>query len=305
RAAQVSLSAEIATDYVTLRATEAKLAVVNATLGTLAENLQFAQWQEQAGSGSALDTQQALSTLEQTRASIPSLELILTQTRNQLAVLCGQAPGSLDALLAGTGRVPAAPVALSIGIPAETLGQRPDVRAAVRTVEAAAARTSAAQRARYPSLSLTGSLGVDALRAGQLFSPASSVASVLGSLSAPIFSADRISQTIQIQSAVEKQALIAYESTVLTALAEVENALVSLQRNAERLASLDKATTAARESSTLAHQRYEAGAVDFLTVLDAQRSLLALQESQVSTAADLTTAHVQLYKALGGGWTNL
>jgi len=177
------------------------------------------------------------------------------------------------------------------------------VRAAGYAVEAAAARTSSARRERLPSLTLSGSLGVEALRAGKLFSPESTVASLLGGLTAPIFSGGSITQTIQIQSAVEKQALIAYEATVLTALSEVENALVSVQRNTERLAILDRATAAAREAATLAGLQYEAGAVDLLTVLDAQRTLLSLEESQISTAADQTTAHIQLYQALGGGWT--
>lgn len=304
RAAQVSLAAEVASAYVTLRSTEAQLAVVRETIGTLEENLQFTRWQEQAGTGSALDTQQALSTLEQTRASVPSLELTLTETRNQIAVLCGQTPGALDALLGATGQVPSTPAALAVGIPAETLRQRPDVRAASRSLEAAMARTTAAKRDRYPTLSLSGSLGVDALRAGKLFSPESSFASLLGGLTLPIFASGKITQTIQVQLATEKQTLAAYESTILTALSEVENALVAVDRYQERLAALGRAAAAANETYTLARLRYQAGSVDFLTVLDAQRSLLSVRQSEVTTTASLTTAHVQLYKALGGGWTS-
>lgn len=304
RSAQASLAAEVASAYVTLRSAEAQLVIVRRNLASREETLQLTRWREQAGTVTALDTQQAVSTLEQTRASLPSLQQTVTQTRNQLALLSGQTPGALDDLLGTSAAVPAVATTLAAGIPADTLRQRPDVRAAARAVEAAAARTSAAKRARFPSLNLTGSLGVDALEAGKLFSPESTVASVLGSLTAPIFAGGKIQQTIQVQGAVERQTLIAYESTVLSALSEVENALVAVQRNTERLAILDTAVTAAREAEHLAELQYQAGQADLLTVLEAQRTLLSVEQQQVTANADRATAHIQLYKALGGGWTN-
>lgn len=304
RSAQASLAAEVATAYVTLRSAEAQLAIVRGNIATREETLQLTRWREQAGSATALDTQQASSTLEQTRAALPSLQQTITQTRNQLALLSGQTPGALDALLGGSAPVPAVAATLATGIPAETLRQRPDVRTAARAVDAAAARTSAAERARFPTLNLTGSLGVDALKAGKLFSPESTVASVLGGLTAPIFASGRIQQTIRVQGALQKQALIGYETAVLTALTDVENALVSVQRSTERLAVLDSAVTAAREAGRLAELQYEAGQTDLLTVLEAQRTLLSVEQQQVTAQADRATAHIQLYKALGGGWTN-
>lgn len=304
RSAQASLAAEVATAYVTLRAAEAQLVIVRRNLASREETLQLTRWREQTGTVTALDTQQAVSTLEQTRASLPTLQQTVTQTRNQLALLSGQTPGALDALLGESTAVPAVAATLATGIPAETLRQRPDVRAAARAVEAAAARTSAAERTRFPSLKLTGSLGVDALTAGKLFSPESTVASVLGSLTAPIFAGGKIQQTIRVQGALQKQAFISYESAVLTALSEVENALVSVQRNTERLATLDTAVTAAREAERLAELQYQAGQADLLTVLEAQRTLLSVEQQQVTANADRANAHIQLYKALGGGWTN-
>jgi NodT family efflux transporter outer membrane factor (OMF) lipoprotein len=305
RNVQVSLAAEVAAAYVSLRSAEAQMEVVNRSLRTREETAQLTGWREQAGTASALETQQALSTLEQARASLPSLELSVAQTRNQLALLSGRTPGALDALLATTAKIPAAPAAIATGIPAETLSQRPDVRAAARAVTAAAARTSSARRDRLPTLTLSGSVGVEALRAGKLFSPESTIASILGGLTAPIFAGGKITQTIAVQSALERQALISYESTVLTALSEVEDALISVQRNAERLAILDRAVAAAREASTLAGQQYAVGQVDLLTVLETQRTLLSLEEQQVGTTADQTTACIQLYKALGGGWSQI
>ena len=302
---EVTLAAEIATAYVNLRSAEAQLAVVQRSLGTRLETVQLTQWREQAGTGNALDTQQAVSLLEQARAAIPTLQLSIAQTTNQLASLAGRTPGALDALLAAPHAIPAAPADIAFGIPAETLRQRPDVRAAERGVAAAFARTEAARRQRLPALSLTGSLGVEALRARRLFTPDATIASLLGSLTAPLFEAGRISATITIQDELQKQSLIAYETTVLTALSEVENALVAIRRHTERLAALDRATAAAREAATLAALQFQAGQVDLLVSLEAQRTLLDLEQQSVVTAADRTADQIQLYKALGGGWSHL
>ena len=301
--AQVTLAAEVATAYVTLRSAEAQLAVVQNSLRTRRETVQLTQWSEEAGTGTALDTQQSISTLEQARATIPTLQLSIAQSRNQLTLLSGRTPGSLDSVLSKQRDVPTMPTGLAIGIPAETLRQRPDVRAAERGVEAAFARTKSAQRERLPTLNLSGSLGIEALKAGRLFSPQSIAGSVLGSLAATIFDAGRIRNNITIQSEREKQALIAYEGTVLTALAEVENALIAVQRYSERLAILSLAITAARKAVTLSGMQFKAGEIDLFVSLDNQRTLLSLEQQEVITSADRATACIQLYKALGGGWS--
>jgi NodT family efflux transporter outer membrane factor (OMF) lipoprotein len=304
-AAQVSLAAEVATAYVTLRSTEVQLVALENSVAAQAQTEQVAQWREQAGLTSGLDAQQAVSALEQARASLPSLRQTLSETRNRLATLCGRAPGELDSLLATTSALPVIPASLAVGIPAETLRQRPDIRAAERGVEATLARTKAAQRERLPSLSLSGSLGVESLKAGDIFSPDRTLSRLLGSLTAPIFAGGRIKATIAMKTETGRQALIAYESAVLSALAEVENAQTSVARTAERLDSLTRAATAAREAATLAAQKYQAGEADMLVALDAQRTSLALDQQQVAAAAARLTAHIQLYKSLGGGWTSL
>lgn len=300
--AQVTLAAEVAAAYVSLRSAEAQLAVVENSLGTRRETVQLTKWSEEAGTGTALDTQQSISILEQARATIPTLQLNVAQSRNQLALLSGRTPGSLDSILSKQRDVPAMPTNLAIGIPAETLRQRPDVRAAECGVEAAFARTKAAQRERLPSLNLSGSVGVEALKAGRLFSAQSIASSVLGSLSAPIFDAGLIRGNITIQTERERQALIAYEATVLTALAEVENALIAVQRQRERLSTLALAVTAARKAVRLSGMQFKAGETSLLVSLDDQRTLLSLEQQEVITRADLATAFIQLYKALGGGW---
>lgn len=303
-AAQVTLAASIASAYVTLRATEGQLAVYERNVAARSDTVQITRWRQQAGEGNVFDVQQAASTLEQARATIPTLRLNLTQTKNRLAQLSGKTPGSLDALLAKPRSVPRPPSLLSVGIPADTLRQRPDVRAAQRAVEAAAARTKSAERQQLPTLSLSGDLGTTATRAVAFLSPETAAASVLGSLSAPIFNAGRIRQTIQLQSALEKEALVNYEATVLTALSEVENYLAATRRTQERLTTLDGAIASAREAASLAAKSFEAGQSDLLQVLDTQRTLLSLEEQQILTLGDNATAHIQLYRALGGGWTS-
>lgn len=300
--AQVSLAAEVAQAYVTWWQAQAQLAVAEDSVKTRGETTQITEWKAQTGVGKELDSLQARATLEQARAAIPRLKQTIAQSKNQLALLCGRAPGALDGLLVKSVPALSVPERLAVGIPAETLRQRPDVRAAERGVEATVALRKAAQRERLPSLNLSGSVGVEALKAGRLFSPEQVAASVLGNLSAPIFEAGRIGQNIRIQSEVERQAVIAYEKTVLTALSEVEDALVAVQRSRERLAVLRRAVTSAREAAVLAQQQYQAGQVDVLVVLEAQRTLLSVEDEMVTTQGDEMAAHIQLYKALGGGW---
>jgi len=300
---QVSLAADVASAYLNLRSAEAQLLVVQRSLETRSETAQLTQWREQAGTGDALDTQRSLAALDLARASIPSLQLTIAQTRNQLALLSGATPGSLDPLLAPPRDVPLGPPDLAMGIPAEMLRQRPDVRAAERGLEAAFARTRAAQRARLPALNLRGSIGVEALTAGRLYNPTSTVISILGELTAPIFDAGRIRQTITIQRELEQQSLNTYDSTVLIALGEVENALVAVQNNTERLTLLSRAAAAAGQAAVLSTLQYQSGQVDLLVSLDAQRTLLDLEQQVVTTTANRASAYVQLYQALGGGWT--
>ncbi|MCX6873163.1 MAG: efflux transporter outer membrane subunit [Verrucomicrobia bacterium] len=301
---QAALAAEIAIAYTSLRATEARFEVLQRNVKTREQTAQLASWRQQAGEADSLEASQALSSLEQARAGIPSLEQAAAQTRNQLALLSGQSPGSLDATLSSNSKgIPNPARSLAVGIPADTLRQRPDVRVAGYQVLAAAATTRVADAARFPSLNLSGSLGLNALRAGKIFNPETTSANLLAGITSPIFDAGRIRSNIQALTAAEDQAVLAYRTTVLTALSETEDALIACRRSAERLASLEKATVSAREADALAQLRYQAGEIDFLDVLDAQRTLLGLEDSLFSTRTDRTTAYIRLYQALGGGWS--
>ena len=298
-----ALAAEIAATYTTLRANEAKLAVLEQNITTREETAQLAGWRLKAGEADSLEATQSQSSLESARAGMPSLKQAISQGKNDLALLAGKPPGGLDRLLARSRGIPTPPSSLAVGIPADVLRQRPDVRTAGYQVLAAAASTRVTEATKYPSLNLTGSLGLDTISISKLFDPESTAASMAANLASPIFDAGRIKANIEAARASEEQAVLNYQKVVLTALSETENALIACRRSAERLSSLGKATQLARESDEVARQRYQAGEIDFLDVLDSQRTLLALEDSLLSTRTDRTTAYIRLYQALGGGWS--
>jgi NodT family efflux transporter outer membrane factor (OMF) lipoprotein len=299
---RVSLAAEVALNYVEVRNFQALLAISRANVATQSETFQITGWRAQAGLVGAIDVEQARAQLEQTRAQIPNLETSRAQAEHRLAVLLGRAPGTLRARLAAAGPVPVPPGRLAIGIPADTLRQRPDLRAAERTLAAQTARIGQAEAARYPRFTLAGSIGLEALSAGALGASGAAAGSIAASAAAVIFDGGRLRRQVEAQSAVAEQALAGYEAAILAALEEVENALVSLDNSAQRAASLAAAAEAARNAALLARQRYESGLIDFLTVLDTQRSLLVIEETLAATQAQSASSLIQLYKALGGGW---
>jgi NodT family efflux transporter outer membrane factor (OMF) lipoprotein len=311
---QVSLVAEVALNYVDLRAFQSRLQIARQNETSQSETLQLTEWREQAGLVSSVDVEQARTNLEQTRADIPSLEASIAQSEHDLATLLGLTPGALKPQLAIAAPIPAASDEVAVGIPADTLRQRPDVREAEQKIIAEIARLRQAKDAQYPSFTLTGSLALEQVAGASLgfitggastltMNGTSTVASFGGSVVQTLFDRGRIRQQIEIQSAVEEQAVIAYESTVLTALEEAENALVSFANNRERLASLNVAAGSARNAALLARNRYTAGLADFQTVLDTERTVLSIEDSVAQTQADRTSALIQLYKALGGGWS--
>lgn len=298
----VSLSAEVALQYISLRSLQQRLAIAQRNLETQQQTLQITDWRVQAGLATSLVAEQARAAAEQTAAQVPQLQASLAQARHALAVLTGQAPAALDAALAAPQAVPQPSQALALDIPADTLRQRPDVRVAQERVQAALARVSQADAARYPSLRLSGSLGLRALTLGALGDSASLVHSLLGSVAVPLFDGGATQAQVQVQQAALEQARQAYQLAVLTALKEVEDALVALQGEAARLAHLQQAAQAAGNAALLAQQRYASGLIDFASVLETQRTQLATQDALATSQANLGSNHVRLFKALGGGW---
>lgn len=299
---RVSIAAEVALDYITLRSSQARLAIANANLAIQQETLQITQWRLQAGLVTSVEAEQARTAVEQTRALLPALQTGIEQSRHALAVLTGRPPAALAATLAATGPLPQTADDLALAIPVETLRQRPDVRAAEHQVTAAAARVTQADAERMPNFKLGGSLGLSSLTLGTLVNSASVVTSLLASVAMPVFDAGAGRARVRAQQAAFEQAQSAYVAAVLTALQEVEDALVALSGDRERLARLRDAADAAGNAARLARQRYASGLVDFQVVLETQRTELGTQDSVASAGADLAADHVRLYKALGGGW---
>lgn len=299
---QVSVTAEVAVNYMQWRGLQERLVIAQANLDSQQETLQITQWRDQAGLATVLEVEQARTAAAQTRALIPALQTLAAQTEHSLAVLTRHAPDGLHERLAAPATAPVANDALVLDIPAETLRQRPDVRASEARVAAAAARVTQADAARYPSFKLGGSVGLAALTLGSLVNGSSVVSSLLASVSGPLFDGGAGQAQVRAQQAALEQARSAYDAAILTALRDVEDSLVALRNDRERLLSLRIAAEAAHNAAELARQRFDSGLIDFQIVLDTQRTALVTQQSVAATAADLNADHVRLYKALGGGW---
>ena len=302
--AQVSIAAEVGLNYIALRSSQARLAIAVRNLASQQETLQITRWRQQAGLVSAIEAEQALAAVEQTRAQIPTLQTAIDQTRHALAVLSGQTPAIALPLLQASAPVPVPPGNLALALPAETLRQRADVRATEHQIAAALAQVARADAVRLPSFRLGGSVGLNALTLGTLTNGASLAAAVLASVSMPIFDGGAALAQVRTQQAALDQARVRYRAAVLTALQEVEDALVALQGDNARLSNLQAAASAAGNAATLARQRYSAGLVDFQTVLETQRTELSTQDNVATGVAAISTDHVRLYKALGGGWVS-
>ena len=300
---RVSLAAEVALNYIDLRTAEQRLAIAEESIAYRGENHQIIRWRQQAGLVSELDLAQATTDLESTRAVLPPLRTAVIEAKNRLAVLLGRNPGELESLVHADRPIPLAAGEIVAAIPADTLRQRPDVRVAERRLAAQTARLGEAEAARYPSFRLSGSLGLEALELDALADRGANTHSLFGGITAPVFNAGRIAANIEIQDALVEQARLAYRAAVLAALEEVENALTAVANTDARRAKLAEAAAAARTTLAIAEYRYASGLADFLSVLDAQRTQLSLDEQLAGSTGELARAQIRLYKALGGGWS--
>lgn len=303
RDVMVSLTAEVATNYVDLRSYQTQLTVIRRNLTAQQETADLTEILYQSGLTSRLDVEQARTNVESTKATIPTLEASMNQAANRIAVLLGERPGALDEALRETKPVPAAPESVAVGVPADLLRRRPDIRSAERQVAAQSARVGVAAANLKPAFALSGTLSLRADNIQNLFTPASLATNAVGSVAQTVFNRKALREQVNIEDAVLEQTVATYEGTVLTAVEEVENALSNLEREQERQESLREAAEAAGQYLTLAQEMYNAGLQNFLTVLDAQRSKLTLENQVAQSQALITNNLVQLYKALGGGWS--
>lgn len=300
---RTAIISEVAINYVQLRLAQERLRIARDTLDNDSENFDIARWRVQAGLVSSLDEEQARAQRARTAASIPSIEISYSGALNRLAVLTGQAPGAATQILEKAQPIPIGPMNIATGIPADTLRQRPDVRAAERTLAAATARIGVAESALYPSLRISGNIGTSALSLGGLADTVTG--GLFSGLSQMIFDGGRLRSQVRSQEAATEGAFAAYRQTVLTALEDVENGLVQMDASQARSAEFDIALDAARNAAIMARSQYRAGLTDFQTLLQAEQSLLSAREGLASTQAEKALAVIQLYRALGGGWQNM
>jgi NodT family efflux transporter outer membrane factor (OMF) lipoprotein len=299
----VSLLGEVALNYVEARTSQAQLQVAEANLKAQAETLQLVEWRFAAGLVSNLDVEQAKANLENTRAQLPRLRSNIEAAKNRLAILLGIFPGMLETQLAAGKPIPEAPLEIAVGVPAEVLRRRPDVRRAERQLAAQTARIGVATADLYPKFLLPGSIGLEALSTDHLFSTASRTWTFVGSFAWPVFRGGAIRQNIAVQNALQEQFLKQYETTILVALEDVENALTAFAEEQERRDALMEANQAAQRAAELARDQYSSGLIDFQAVLDAERTVLSSQEQLAQSKGQVISNVISLYKALGGGWT--
>jgi NodT family efflux transporter outer membrane factor (OMF) lipoprotein len=300
---RIAIIAELATNYIQLRLAQQQLGIAEDTLRYQRDNYDIARWRVQAGLASSLDEEQARTQLAQTEASLPEFRTSIRGALGRIAVLTAQAPGAATASLETAAPIPAPPSSIAAGFPADTLRQRPDVRSAERGLAAATARVGVAQAQLLPSLSLSGSLGTSALTTGGLFDAITG--SLFAGISQLLFDGGARASQVRSQQAAVDGAYAAYRQTVLTALEDVENALVAVSSADERGQQFAIAREAANNSAILARLQYQSGLTDFQTLSNIETSLLSSSNSLASSRAAEALAVVQLYNALGGGWQTI
>ena len=299
-AVRTAVAGEVATNYVQARLAQARLRIARTTLGTQDENLQIAGWRVQAGLVSALDVEQARGQRAQTAASIPAIETSYAQAVARLGILVGQAPGALRAEMETSRPIPRGPDSIAVGVPAETLRRRPDVRRAERQLAAATARIGVATAALYPALSIGGNLNTSATSVGSLGSLLTG--GLFAGLAHTIFDAGRRRSQVRSARAAADVAFAGYRQTVLTGLEDVENAMQALAAAKARQVQLEVALDASNNAAIYARSQYRSGLIDFLTLLQSEQALLSARDQLAAAQADQALSLVQLYLALGGGW---
>jgi outer membrane protein, multidrug efflux system len=305
----ITLAAELAREYVELRAFQRRVAIAQRNVELQRETLALVQARFDAGLVGERDLAQARTIVESTRARVPSLESGVQAARNRIAVLLGCAPGTLPADLAArlaeSAPVPVPPRGIAIGVPADLLRRRPDLRRAERVLAAEHARIGVAEAELYPRLSLSGRLGLAAEHVDDLFDGDSTALAFGPTLRWNVFDRARLRGNVAAQTERVEQARAQWEHGVLRALEESENALGSFAREQQRRDALLEAARQARRAVEYSQTQYREGLTDFQAVLDSQRTVAGLEDELALSDAAVTTDLIALYKALGGGWEDM
>lgn len=300
--ALVSLEAEVARAYLQLRGAQATVATLEQQIAVAQQSWELTQSQQRNGLAPLTDVENARAQLSSLQAQLPQYQSQARQAMNGLAVLLGKTPGALDNELFTPKAMPALPQVVPVGIPATLARRRPDIRQAEATLHAQTANIGVSVAQLFPSLSLTGQLGVRNTDISYLDNWSSHFYSVGPSLSIPIFQGGRLVSSVKLARAQQASAALDYRQTVLTALQDVENALVSYRADQARVTALDETTGSLQRAFDLASDSYRQGISTFIDVLDAQRQLAQAQEQATQARMQSALDLVALYKALGGGW---
>lgn len=308
----VSLTAEVAGTYMNLRISEERLAVAIQNVGIQKRSLELAENQFNAGAVTQLDVFQASGLLRTTESTTPGFETDIRQAKNALAVLLGKLPGEIDAIVGKPGAIPRVPVKIAVGIPAELLRRRPDIRLAERQLAAQSARIGVAKADLFPHFTLFGSVGLMASSSvgsgsnysnfTDLFKASSFIYSVGPGISWDIFNYGRITNNVRVEDAVFQELAVNYENTVLGAAREVEDGMIAFLKSQNTVILLADAVKAYKSAVDLSMIQYREGSVDYQRVIDTQQYLLQSEDQLTSTTGLVDLNLISLYKALGGGW---
>jgi len=298
----VTLTAEVARNYIDLRAFQERLSIARQNLEAQKHSAKLTRQRFEGGFASGLDVANAEAQVATTATVIPLLEASARQAIYSLGVLLGRPPAALVQELAPALAIPTAPPSAPMGVPSDLLRRRPDIRQAEAGVHAATARIGASEADLYPKFTITGSIGVKSSDFGSWLDWSSRLWNIGPGVTWRVFDMGRIRSDIAQQEALQEQSLIAYQRTVLTALQEVEGALISLDKEQERRKALVDAVTFNQKAVDLSIRLYTEGQSDFLNVLQAQRALFLTQDALAQSTQTIATNLIALYKALGGGW---
>lgn len=298
----VSLYAEVAQVYLDIRTFQARLAATRGNLDSQEQALRLTRSRFENGLATGLDVAQAEQLLASSEAEVAPLHIALSRAIHSLSVLLGEPPGARFEQLGEVRPIPVPPPSVAVGVPADLLRQRPDIRRAERLLAAQTARIGVARGDLYPRLSLSGTFAFESIDSGDLFKGSSRAFGFGPTLRWLLFDGARVRNQVRVEDARTEQALNHYEQTVLNALKEAEGAMTEYLDQRDRLEALERAVAAARRSLQLATRLYRDGLVNFQNVLDAQRALFD-GENQLAAARGHTAMNlVALYRALGGGW---
>jgi NodT family efflux transporter outer membrane factor (OMF) lipoprotein len=302
RAVLVTIAAETASTYVELRSLQQRLAIARNTIALQQQTLDLVRARFDSGLVGERDVAQARRSVSTTSSRVPTLEAQLRAAENRLAVLLGRAPGAPAAELSDVRPIPTPPVSVAVGVPADIVRRRPDIRAAERELAAATARIGVAKGDLYPKLTLFGTVGFEADDASDLFESSSNILNVGPALSWNIFDAGALHRRVAAQDARAQQVFARWERSVLIGIEEAENAMTAFVREQARRSHLADATNDAQRAVDLARTQYTEGLTDFQNVLDSQRATAELEDQLAESSAAIGTNLIALYKALGGGW---